>query len=180
MDEIKKYDHNPPHLFRENCKYFITASTYEKRAFLKSNEAKQILLHYIFKSVERFGWKLEDWSILSNHYHLMLESPGNPETLGKVINNIHKYSAIKINKIVNKKGSEKIWYNYWDKCLDFERSYFTRLNYIWYNPVKHGYVSEPQEWEYGSFRQRFVKEKEYLSTIKKDYPFDKLQIDDDF
>jgi len=180
MDDLKKYDHNPPHLFKKNCKYFITASTFDKVSYFKRNEAKEILLKYIRRSVDSFSWKLEDWVILNNHYHLMLESPENPESLGKMMNNIHKYSAIWINKNANEGCSTKIWHNYWDKCLDFERSYFTRLNYNWYNPVKHGYVIEPQKWEFGSFCERYLKDRIYLEKLRKDYPFDKLQIDDDF
>jgi hypothetical protein len=26
-------------------------------------------------------------------------------------------------------GLEKIWWNYWDTCITYERSYYTRLNY---------------------------------------------------
>jgi putative transposase len=180
MSDLKKYDHNPPHLFKSNCKYFITASTFEKISYLKSDSAKQVLFKYIKKSVLNFKWILEDWVILNNHYHLMLESPDNPENLGKIINNIHKYSAIWINKNILNTASKPIWFNYWDKCLTFERSYFTRLNYIWYNPVKHKYVDEPQNWKFGSFRERFNEDKKYLEKIRKDFPFGNLKIDDDF
>ena len=38
-------------------------------------------------------------------------------------------------------GAAQIFYNYWNTCINFEKSYFTRINYFWNNPVKHGYVT---------------------------------------
>ena len=34
----------------------------------------------------------------------------------------------------------KVWYNFWDTRLTFERSYLARLNYVHQNAVKHGLV----------------------------------------
>lgn len=62
--ELKKYEHNPPHKFLPNCKYFITASTFNKIKLLCSNESKLKLLEYIMRSVENYNWKLEDWGNL--------------------------------------------------------------------------------------------------------------------
>ena len=153
---IKNYEHNPPHKFIANTKYFITSSIYNKIKLLKSEESKLKLLEYIKHSVEHYNWKLGDWVILDNHYHLMLESDKHPESLGNIIGNIHRYSSIWIKKNVSAaKGIPKVWHNYWDKCLTFESSYYTRLNYIWYNPVKHGYVDEPQKWKFGSYYYRY-------------------------
>lgn len=74
MTNLKKYEHNPPHVFKPNTKYFITASIYNRIKLLASDENKLRLLEYIIRSVENFNWKLEDWVILDNHYHIMLES----------------------------------------------------------------------------------------------------------
>ncbi len=178
---IKKYEHNPPHMFIANTKYFITASIYNKIKLLTSEESKLKLLKYIKRSVENYNWKLEDWVILDNHYHLMLESDNFPESLENIMGSIHRYSAIWINKNVSIPANlNKIWHNYWDKCLTFESSYYTRLNYIWNNPVKHGYVDEPQKWKFGSYFYRYQDEIEYVNKLKMNYPFDNLKIEDDF
>lgn len=98
-----------------------------------------------------------------------------------MMGNIHRFSALWINKNVDfKKEFDKIWHNYWDKCLTFESSYFTRLNYIWFNPVKHRLVDDPMNWEYGSYFHRYNDEKEYLQKINKMYPHKNIKIDDNF
>ncbi len=95
MQEIyKTYKHNPPHLFRSNATYFITGSTYKKVHYMKSDEAKERLLSSIYKGFNDYGWEIEDWVILNNHYHLMVNAPENAETLSNVIRDIHDLQLI--------------------------------------------------------------------------------------
>ncbi len=178
MEIYKEYPHNPPHLYREDSKYFITATTYKKNHYFITDESKQILLDSILKTFSKFNWIVEDWVILDNHYHLMVEVKDNPKDLSNIIRNIHRYTAIEVKKH-NKlaKHAEKIWYNYWDTCITFEKSYWPRLNYIWFNPVKHGYVNDPKDWKFGSYYFRVRREEELLNEITKKYPCDKLELE---
>ena len=179
--EYKQYQHNPPHLFFPNTKYFITSSIYSNIHLLKSNDCKSKLIEIIFKGYLSRNWAIEDWVILNNHYHLMAHSGENPKQLVNITKEIHKFSALWIKKNVHAaKKLDKIWHNYWDTCITYEKSYFARLNYIWFNPVKHRYVNKPEDWEFGSYKDRFEKEKEYLMRVNKNYPCDKVKINDDF
>jgi putative transposase len=178
---FKKYLHNPPHLFVPNTKYFITARIYNKLHLLKTKESKKQLFNILGKGFLKRKWIIEDWVILNNHYHLMVDSGENSDELPDIIKEIHKFSALWIKKNVSDaKHINKIWHNYWDTCITYERSYFARLNYIWNNPVKHGYIERPEDWEFGSYRERFEREKEYLARINKNYPSDKVKIYDDY
>ena len=82
--------------------------------------------------------------------------------------------------VLSSSSAKKIWHNYWDSCITYENSYFTRLNYIWFNPVKHSYVEKAEEWEFGSYTERIKHEREYLKTVEKNYPFDRVKVIDDF
>ena len=183
MDEeiYKVYEHNPPHLFKPNAKYFITGSIYLKKNFLNPKESKARLLDSIIQGCKKYGWVLEDSVILDNHYHLMLNAPAKADTLGIMFNEIHKFTAIWLKEdFPNLKEEKKIFYNYWDSCITYEKSYFARLNYIYFNPVKHGYVKEAEDYLWGSYRNRLIKEGDYLNQIKKQYPWDKIIVKDDF
>ena len=181
MEEVYKiYSHNPPHLFRPYAKYFNTGATYEKKHYIKTNAAKIKVMEYMFKSFQHFGWRIEDWIILNNHYHIMANAPENAQTLGQVINNFHKFSAlwIKKNELPNI-DPEHVLYNYWDTCITYEGSYFARINYLWFNSVKHGYVEKAEDWKFGSFYER-AQNWENIKGIVEQYPFDELNIYDDF
>jgi len=56
----------------------------------------------------------------------------------------------------------------------------SRLNYIWYNPVKHGYVDSPEKWKFGSFYYRFTEDEINMKNIFEKHPFNQLKIKDDF
>lgn len=181
MDEVyKTYRNNPPHLFRSKVKYFITGSTYQRKRYVASVESKNATMGYLFKSFKNFGWCIEDWVLLDNHYHVIAEAPDQAVTLHQVINHLHKFSALWIKRQSgNQNDGNRIWYNYYDTCITYERSYFARINYIWFNPVKHGYVLDPADWIFGSYYFR-KKNEEPLETIIMGFPWDKVKIEDDY
>lgn len=195
-EKYKTYKHNPPHLFRSNAKYFITGSTYQKVPYLRSDRAKQRLLKSLFKGFTDYDWKIEDWVILNNHYHLMVEAPSNAETLSKIIRDTHKFTALWIKKNINLESKEymecsdrvgtlhnKIFHNYWDTCITYENSYYARLNYIWSNPVKHGYVEDAAKWKFGSYYYRQQNSEDNtrkLNKIIKNYLCDEVNVNDMF
>lgn len=176
----KVYKNNPPHLFRPDSKYMVTGGTYLKRNHLKGPDTKEQLLLAILKGCQRYGWKLEEWVILDNHYHLILESPEDADSLSHLINAIHKFTSIWIrkNKVID--NPEKLFHNYWDSCISYERSYFVRMNYVYFNPVKHGYVSHPKDYGFGSYCYRYQKFPEELKSLQYKYPFERVNVMDDF
>lgn len=180
MAEHKTYIHNPPHLFVKNAKYFITSSTLGKYLYYKTDSSKRAILNYLTKSLRHHFWELEDWVILDNHIHFIANAPEKAATLTDVMCNFHRFSANWLAKNGIRKKAEKYFHNYWDTCLTYERSYFARLNYIWYNPVKHGYVNSPEEWKFGSYYYRLREEAESMQKQMEKYPFDNLKIKDDF
>lgn len=181
MQEIfKTYDHNPPHLFRNSTKYFITGAIYEKKQFMREPDTKIAVIKYMFTSFAAQKWQIEEWVVMNNHYHLLADAAENADALPLIINNFHKFSAIWIRKhVTDSANANPIFYNYWDTCIDFEKSYYIRINYIWNNPVKHGKVSDPKDWLWGSYINRMENITE-VNRILKNYPSDKAKVYDDF
>ena len=181
METYKTYPHSPPLLFRENAIYFITASTYKKVHHFESPVAKTFLRDSIFRAFGEAGWTIIDWVVLDNHYHLLANAPESPERLPKIIRDIHRFSATFLRKnelAIN--GTAHIWHNYWDTCLKTVEAFYTIAHYIWRNPVKHGYVKDPFNWEFGSFRTRFESEADYCTKIMTEYPLNRLQLREDY
>jgi putative transposase len=49
------------------------------------------------------------------------------------------------------KGERGIWQRrYWEHTIQDDRDYARHVDYIHYNPVKHGYVQRPVDWPYSS------------------------------
>lgn len=54
--------------------HVISRGNYRKELFLSENTGKAFE-RTIFEAVERCGWKLHAYVIMSNHYHLAIETP---------------------------------------------------------------------------------------------------------
>ncbi len=174
--QFKTYLHNPPHLFVPNAKYFITGATLHKIHYFTTDEIKEKIRWYMFNSFEHFNWQIDDWVILENHYHIVAQAPEDVSTLAQMMNNFHRFGGLWVKKHLGLVGQDKILHNYWDTCIRNEKEYYGNINYLWFNPVKHKYTDQAENWIFGSFRQRNQHE---IDNIKQ-YPFDDLDIYDDF
>lgn len=62
-----------------------------------------------------------------------------------------------ISKYRVNKRERGIWQRrYWEHMIQDTKDYEHHINYIHYNPVKHGYVLNPAEWRFSSIH-RFIK-----------------------
>jgi putative transposase len=53
-----------------------------------------------------------------------------------------------------RKGERGIWQRrYWEHTLRDERDYERHVDYIHFNPVKHGWVTRVRDWRYSSFHR---------------------------
>jgi putative transposase len=63
-----------------------------------------------------------------------------------------------INASRRRNGERGIWQRrYWKHPIRDENNFARHVDYIHYNPVKHGHVMSPCDWPYSSFH-RFVRE----------------------
>jgi putative transposase len=139
----QQWAHAPPHLFVPNAMYIVTAGTYLKTMLFDSKEKRNFLLQTLFNEAKQWGWSLQAWAVMPNHYHFVARAPENAETLKRMITSLNSKSAIWLNKTDGAPG-RKVWFQYWDSCLTYERSYLARLNYVHHNPVKHGLVEKAE------------------------------------
>lgn len=171
--------HRPPHLYMDGAWYFVTASTVGKEHILATDEHLNLWLTAFKELVTEFKMKLVAWVILPNHYHLLF-MPNDADELGIFMKRLNGSTSRKLNLLDNKQG-RSVWYSYWDRCMRNERDFWTRFNYIHYNPVKHGYSSNPEDWEFSSYRF-YVRNEEDKWLVEKlgEFPTFDLFDDDKF
>lgn len=78
--------------------------------------------------------------------------------------------GVKLSK--NGHGEYNLWQRrYWEHTIRDERDLNRHIDYIHYNPVKHGLVNRVREWPYSSFH-RYVREGlvdiDWGSDVKED------------
>ncbi len=175
---MPKKPHTPHHIFIDNIPYFISSAIYQKRLLLASNKIKNYLLQTLKQSFTEKGWQLTDWVILDNHYHLMVKS-NQGKALSRILSKIHMQTAQLISTELQAK--KPIWWNYWDYSPRDESDYFVRLNYLYNNPIKHGYVTNLADYPYSSFHQMLKQHgRDSLVEQFKTYPdYKQLTLDED-
>ncbi len=58
-------------------------------------------------------------------------------------------------------GRRGVWQRrFWEHQIVDDRDYHEHLNYLHYNPVKHGYATCPHAWRHSSF-EKWVRKKDY-------------------
>jgi putative transposase len=176
---FKKPLHTPAHLFVNDSFFFITAGCYHKKAYVDSDAKKEFLYVTICKEVKRYLAELHGWVLLDNHYHILIKLQ-DAFLLPRLIQTIHSKSAITINNIDGQRG-RKVWYDYWDECIRDQKDFYTKLNYIHLNPVKHGYVDDPAKYPFSSYHPYFSeKGEDKIRILMSSYPVDKVKTADDF
>lgn len=147
--------HRPPHLILNNTLYFITAHTYKQSSIFQTQSHKAIWLETLTDLTPNYGIDLFAWVLLHNHYHVLMYFE-NANRLPNFIQRFLGSTAYQLNKLDKAKG-RTIWYNYWDRCVRDEKDLWTKLNYIHYNPVKHGYVDCIERWDFSSYSSFITK-----------------------
>ncbi len=144
--------HRPPHLFLDNAKYFIASRTINWLPIFEKDYKKKILYNCILEALNKYKYICDSWVILNNHYQLVLDIQENSKDIFLFIKQINGSSSREINKLDNKMG-RNVWDQYWDTILDSDKNYWTHMNYNHHNPVKHGYVTKIEDYEWSDFSE---------------------------
>jgi putative transposase len=179
MSTTKDWPHAPVHRIDSAGIYMVTGATIHKDRIFNTAEKLRLVENELLTLAQSYEWQLEAWAVFSNHYHFVGRSHSEEASLKKFVHHLHSNTSRKINYLDDSAG-RRFWYNFWDKKLTFERSYFARLNYVHQNPVKHGLVlvANQYPWCSASWFERIAP----LAMVKTIYSFqvDKLKIDDDY
>jgi putative transposase len=172
----------PLHRLSSSGTYFVTAGTYDKAHHFREKTRLDVLHRGLLTVTNDFGWQLEAWAVFSNHYHFIAHSPElekGAESLSDMLGHLHQKTAKWINKLDRSPG-RKLWHNFWDTKLTYEKSYLARLNYVHQNPVKHGLVPVANQYRWCS--AAWFERTANLAQIKTIYAFktDRIRVFDDF
>jgi putative transposase len=141
--------HQPPHPFRKAGSFLITAANFEHANVMVAPERRTTFQDILLEGFQEIHAEIIGWVILLNHYHILV----NVESLDLVSNllkQIHGSTSHTWNQQDRLTGKRKIWYRYADRVIRNEFHLHQTLNYIHYNPVKHGLVEDVYDWQWSS------------------------------
>jgi len=129
--------------------YHVTSRGNEQKDIFKSEGDREKFLTYLESAAERYGAVFHAYCLMSNHYHLMIETPeGNLSRIMKHINNSYtNYFNVK------RKRAGHLLQGRYKAILVEADAYAAELSrYIHLNPVRAKMVALPEEYKWSSYR----------------------------
>ncbi len=152
----------------EGAPHFLTFTVLEWLPVFTRPETVSILLEAFTFRQQEPEFRLYGYVILENHLHCIVQAP----ELAKQIRELKSYTARKIIDYLQEKQVSQLLAKlaYYKKAHKTDREYqlwqegshpqwlqneamlVEKLQYIHDNPVKRGYVDNPEDWRYSSAR----------------------------
>ena len=147
--------------FMPGGSFFFTVVTERRRPILASAEAVEVL-RGAFRSVRKLRpFRIDAMVVMPEHLHCIWTLPPDDADFSvrwrliKTWFTKHCPAELRLAPDCARtaKGEQALWqHRYWEHLLRDETDYTRHLDYIHYNPVKHGLVASPVDWPYSSLR----------------------------
>lgn len=129
--------------------YHVTSRGNERKEIFKSAADREQFLFYLAASCVRYGAIIHAYCLMTNHYHLMLETPfGDLSLIMKYINSSYTtYFNIKRKRVGH------LLQGRYKAILVEADSYAAELSrYMHLNPVRAGMAKSPEDYIWSSYR----------------------------
>ncbi|WP_305908080.1 transposase [Methylomarinum sp. Ch1-1] len=141
--------------------FTVVVADRKKRSLLLDNIAT---LRQAFRYVkQRHPFNIDAVVVLPDHLHCMWTLPeGDSDfsTRWNLLKGHFSRSLEEGERVINsrsKRGERGIWQRrFWEHMIRDQVDFNQHVDYIHWNPVKHGYVAKVSDWPYSSFH-RYVK-----------------------
>ena len=137
--------------------YFFTLVTYCRQPIFADAERVEQLRRSFLEVKAKRPFNMPAAVILPDQLHCLWILPKGDADFSTRWQMLKTSFSRRIPAKKGKEGAKTIWQpRFYDHCIRDEIDFHMHLDYIHYNPVKHGWVSSPSEWPYSSFA-RFVE-----------------------
>lgn len=149
--------------------FFFTVVTYGRKRILCTDENPSRLKQSMEAVKVEHPFTIDAIVLLPDHFHCIWTLPQRDNdfstrwmlikskftrTCADAVKGLPSFSRIQ-------KREQCVWQRrFWEHQIRDEQDYIRHVDYIHYNPVKHGLAKSPMEWQYSSFH-RYVKEGTY-------------------
>lgn len=125
--------------------YHVTSRGNEKKEVFKSQKDREKFLSYLESATERYGAAIHVYCLMSNHYHLLVETPeGN---LSQIMRHINGAYTNYFNTKRQRAGH--LFQGRYKAILVEKDAYSLELSrYIHLNPVRAGMVQLPEDYRW--------------------------------
>lgn len=145
--------------------YFFTLTTLDRRPILVQEPFRSALRQAIIEVRKKLPFESIAWVLLPDHLHTIWKLPETDANFSIRWSLIKQHVTRECigaqNTGTTKSRQERregtIWQRrFWEHTIRDETDFRRHVDYIHYNPVKHGYVKQAVDWPYSTFH-RYVR-----------------------
>lgn len=146
--------------------YFFTVNLLERKNTLLVDNI-DLLRESVRLCKQKKPFHIDAWVVLPEHMHCIWTLPEGDADFSNRWKMIKTHFSKglpkneKLSKTRIKRGERGIWQRrFWEHAIRDERDYENHMDYLHFNPVKHGHVMGVKDWSYSSFHY-YVKKGVY-------------------
>jgi putative transposase len=134
--------------------FFFTVVTHQRRPLFADEQNVRRLREGFRRTMEKHPFEIDAIVILPDHLHAVWRLPEGDGAYSLRWRLIKHYVAAGLFSETNHRGEKSVWQRrFWEHAIRDEADWRSHVDYVHYNPVKHGYVRRPGDWRWSSFEQ---------------------------
>ena len=132
--------------------WHITHRCHKREFLLKFAKDRRRWLTWLFKAKKRYGLVILDYTVTSNHIHLLVADDADRKTIPDSIKLVAGRTGQEFNRRKKRKGA--FWEDrYHATAVENGEHLLQCLVYIDMNMVRAGVVNHPSEWAFGGYNE---------------------------
>jgi len=136
-----------PRQLQEGALYHVTARANRKEMIFNPDRMKELFLAVLMRAKAKYAFRLENFCIMGNHYHLVIRPEGSTN-LSRLMQWIMSVFAMAYNRIHHLTGH--VWgERFYSRILDGFRAFQAVFSYVDDNPVHAHLAEDRRDWRYG-------------------------------
>jgi putative transposase len=144
MTDIRRY-------YIPDAIVFITQVVQDREPIFKNEHHLELLRSALRRTKELYPFSMLGYVFLYDHFHLLVRPTGK-SNFSQIMHSLKPNFTKAYKQSTGATGSIKFWQRrFWDHIIRDETDLQCHLDYIHYNPVRHGLVSRPEDWAHSSF-----------------------------
>lgn len=145
--------------------WFFTLATERRRPLLTRPDILRAIAYAANEVERRYAFEILAWTVLPDHLHAIARLPAGDAAYARRISIFKRLVSQRVapaigmprRTSVRKRQEYGLWQRrFWEHMIRNDDDFHRHLDYIHYNPVKHGHVRSALAWPYSS-SHRYVR-----------------------
>jgi REP-associated tyrosine transposase len=146
--------------WRSGGTYFFTVTLLHRMGNDLLTREIGLLRDVVMRVRRRHPFVIHAWAVLPDHLHCVIQLPEGDADFAlrwrlikggfsRGLDRCEERTAVR-----RRRGERGIWQRrYWEHLIRDEADFRAHVDYVHFNPVKHGFVQHPSDWPFSTYRR---------------------------